>query len=104
MDKLIKIKTRIEGDMALVRALIDHPMHTGRQQDEDGNDIKAHYIEVVDCLLDDQVVFSANWTTSISRSPYLSFRCPAQAGQTLTLRWRDNHGEEGSLAHVLKSD
>ena len=96
MDRDIKIKTAREGDNILVRALIDHPMHTGRRQDAEGETIEPHFITVVECMIGDRVVFSANWTTSISRSPYLSFRVPAALGDQLTLRWEDNLGEEGS--------
>ena len=101
MANKIKIKTSLQGDTVVVRALIEHPMDTGRQRDLDGELLPTHYIQILNFSIDGEEVFSANWTTAIARNPYVSFQFTGQSGQELKVYWQDNLDETGSKIHII---
>lgn len=95
MGKPIKIKAKIKGDVAEVKALMPHPMESGVRVDADtGEVVPKLYIEEVVCKHNGNVVNTAFWGTGVSKNPYMAFKFKgAKPGDTLEISWRDNTGD-----------
>lgn len=90
--------TRAGADLE-VRALIEHPMETGRRKDETGAVVPARYIETVSCTLDGEAVLTADWGPGVARNPSLSFTIRNIPGPSvLRIGWRDNQGDRDDVA------
>ncbi len=94
----IKIRAKVDGDVATVKALVSHPMDTGLVKNKKtGKLIPAHFIQEVTCEHNGNNVMTALWGPAISKNPYLSFKFKgAKAGDTVKLSWVDNKGESDS--------
>jgi sulfur-oxidizing protein SoxZ len=89
----IRIRARLSGDVAEVRALISHPMETGLRVDAAGQVVPAHYVTEVIASVGARVVFTTQMSIAVSRDPLIAFRFRgASAGQTLRVAWTDNRG------------
>ena len=94
MANAVKVRTKLDGDVALIRLLISHPMETGLRKDPEGQLVPAHFIELLTITYKDRTVLSAQWGPAVSRNPYLAFRFKgAQKGEKLKISWVDNMGE-----------
>ena len=104
MGKPIKIRAKIKGDAAEIKALMPHDMESGlRMNPETNQPIPAHYITDVVAELNGEVVMTAYWGQAVSKNPYVSFSIKgAVAGDTVTLRWNDNEGDSSEKEVVLK--
>jgi sulfur-oxidizing protein SoxZ len=80
------------GDVIDVRALVEHPMHTGLFRDPDGNPIPAHFIDAVSVVYGGQEVAHFVWTSGISRDPFVEFSLRADREGPLAITWKDNKG------------
>ncbi len=98
MAEPIKIRASLQGDVADVKALMNHVMETGQRKDaKTGQLIPAHFIQTVTATLNGKVVLDAQWGAAISRNPFLGFRVKgAKAGDKVTISWVDNKGEKSS--------
>ena len=96
-ESSIKLRAKQKGDVTEIKAIIIHPMHTGRAKDDVGNIIPAHFIQLVDLMLNDQSTFQMQWGTGIAKNPYLTcFVNSAKVGDKVRLTWHDNLGKTGS--------
>ena len=94
MANPMKVRTKLEGEVALIRILMSHPMETGLRKDADGNLIPAHFIQLVTITHKDKEVLSAQWGPAVSRNPYLAFRIKGAAkGDPIKITWVDNKGD-----------
>ena len=95
MGKPIKIRAKIKGDIAEVKALMPHPMESGVRVNADtGETVPKHYIQQVISKHNGNVVNTAYWGTAVSKNPYLSFKFKgAKAGDMLEISWLDNTGD-----------
>ena len=95
----IKIRTKLKNDVAIVKALINHPMETGmRKNKKTGKMFPAHFINQVNVEHNGKNVLDAQWGTAISKNPYLSFKFRnAKKGDEVKLFWTDNLGKSDSL-------
>lgn len=94
MANAIKVRTKLDGDVALIRILISHPMETGLRKDPEGQLVPAHFIELLTITYKDRTVLSAQWGPAVSRNPYLAFRFKgAERGEKIKISWVDNMGE-----------
>ncbi len=100
----MKIKAKMKGDVAIVKVLIKHPMHTGLVKDKKtGKKIPAKFIKEVHAKVGDKNVFTANLNISVSKDPFLSFSFKgASSGDKVVMSWNDNTGETGSGEAVIK--
>jgi len=81
------------GGRTSLRALIRHPMETGRRIGADGRVVPAHYIEHLEVRRNGAVLVDCVWSTGVSRNPYLSLSLAnTRRGDEITLAWRDNRG------------
>jgi len=95
MGDPIKIKAKIKGDVAEVKALMPHPMESGvRIDSETGKAVPKHYIKEVVCKHNGTVVNTAFWGTAVSKNPYMAFKFKgAKAGDKVEISWTDNTGD-----------
>ncbi|MGB5621586.1 MAG: thiosulfate oxidation carrier complex protein SoxZ [Gammaproteobacteria bacterium] len=94
----IRMKAKLNGDMAEVKTLMKHEMETGTRKDsKTGETVPAHYITEVKAELNGKVVMTANFGPAVSKNPYFAFNVSgAKAGDTLKMNWVDNKGETAS--------
>ena len=103
-SKSIKLKAKAENGETTVKALIKHPMETGRRKDkESGELVPAHYIEEVVCSYQGEPLLTTEWGPTISKNPFLSFTFTGgAAGETIELSWVDNNGASESASATIK--
>jgi sulfur-oxidizing protein SoxZ len=99
----LKIRTKQQNDLTLVRVLMDHPMETGRRQDEaTGEIVPAHYITDVKIEHNGQLLARGELSTAVSRNPYLSVRFRGgKAGDRVRVSWIDNLGRQDSMEAII---
>jgi sulfur-oxidizing protein SoxZ len=99
----MKLRAKLVSDVTEIKAIITHPMHTGRGKDDFGNIIPAHFIQTATVSLNEKTVLEMQLGTGISKNPYLTFRLKgAKVGDKLTVTWADNLGKSdaGEIAVV----
>ena len=81
-----------KGSLVYVRTLISHPMDTGFFRTHDGLPIPTHFIQEVSVSYGGEEVARFNWTSGISRDPFLAFPLEATREAPLVITWKDNLG------------
>jgi sulfur-oxidizing protein SoxZ len=103
MASKIKVKVKLEGDVAEVKSLMLHPMETGARKDPDtGQAIPAHHITDLTFRNNGEPVMVVRCSTAVSKDPYFSFSFTgAKAGDTLSVHWVDNQGQSDSVETLI---
>ncbi|MFT7229032.1 MAG: sulfur-oxidizing protein SoxY [Methylophilaceae bacterium] len=92
----IRVKQLKNKNLVQVKAIITHPMHTGRVKDETGQLIPAHFIQHIMITHLNQPVVTMQLGTGISKNPYLTFHlAEAKLGDAIVVAWQDNLGNSG---------
>jgi sulfur-oxidizing protein SoxZ len=93
-QKAMKIRAWMDGDRAMVKAIIFHPMETGLRKDKStGKKIPAHFVKEITCKHGSKTVMTCLWSTAVSKNPFLSFRFKgAKSGDKVSIHWVDNKG------------
>ncbi len=104
MAKPIKIRAKLKGDIAEVKALMPHVMESGLRRDPETDQlVPAHYITDVVAEHNGEIVMTAYWGPAVSKNPYVSFSFSgAAAGDTVKIQWKDNQGDSISTEAVLQ--
>jgi sulfur-oxidizing protein SoxZ len=104
MPEAIRMRTALEGEVAIVKILMPHPMETGLRKDAvTGELVPIHYISHVVVSHNGRPVLDAQTSRSVSRNPFLELRITgAHAGDRVAVLWEDNRGESNSLEVVIK--
>jgi sulfur-oxidizing protein SoxZ len=68
----VKIRAALKDGKCEVKALLTHPMETGRRKDPAGNLIPAHHIQTVELLHNGNLMVEADWGGAISTNPFFS--------------------------------
>lgn len=98
MAEPIKIRAKMEGDVADVKVLMSHPMETGQRRNEKGELVPLHFIQSVTATHNGKNVLDAQWSQGVARNPFLGFRIKgARQGDRITVGWIDNTGDKGSI-------
>ncbi|WP_420813100.1 thiosulfate oxidation carrier complex protein SoxZ [Parasulfuritortus cantonensis] len=94
----MKIRASMAGDVAEIKALMNHVMETGLRKDaKTGEIVPAHHITNVTATVGGKVVLDAQWGGGISKNPYLAFKVKgAKAGDKVVIETLDNKGEKDS--------
>ncbi|MDP3481760.1 MAG: thiosulfate oxidation carrier complex protein SoxZ [Sulfuricella sp.] len=94
MAEGMKIRATLQGDVADVKALINHIMETGLRKDaKTGQLIPAYFINHVVATLNDKTVLEAQWGAAIAKNPFLGFKIKgAKAGDKIMINAVDNKG------------
>lgn len=91
----MRIRAQAAGSNATVRVLMAHEMETGQRKDSAGKLIPAWHITNVTASLNGKPVLVAEWGPAVSKNPFLQFTIKgAKAGDTVTVAWKDNKGDE----------
>ena len=95
MAVAIKIRAKLNGDVAEVKARMTHVMETGLRKDPaSGQVIPAQFIKQLVATLNGKIVVDAEWGPSVSKDPVIGFRVKgAKAGDKLAIKATDNKGE-----------
>ena len=95
MAEPMKIRATLQGDVADVRILIQHPMETGQRKDSKGELVPLHFIQSVVVTHNGKSVLDAQWSQAISRNPFLGLRVKgAKTGDKISVTWTDNTGDK----------
>jgi sulfur-oxidizing protein SoxZ len=96
MAEGMKIRATMQGDVADVKALMNHIMETGLRKDsKTGQLIPAHFINQVTATLNGKTVLDAQWGAAVAKNPFLGFRVKgAKVGDKIVINAVDNHGEK----------
>lgn len=98
----IKVRAKEAGGVVTVKALMSHPMETGvRKNKKTGEKIPAHFINEVVGKNNGKVMMTANWSGSIAKNPYLSYKYKGSKGDELELTWTDNTGKSDSTKSTV---
>ena len=98
-----RLKAKMKGDKVNVKAIVSHPMETGRRKDKKtGDKIPAHYISEVTVTANDKTLLTTDWSGSVSKNPYLSFNYAGKSGDKIKLSWKDNQGNTGEAEKTVK--
>jgi len=99
----MKIRARLQGDVADVKVLMFHPMETGLRKDPVSGDlIPAHFIQRVVATLNGKNVMEAQWSMAVSKNPFVNFRIRgAKLGDKVSAAWEDNTGAKASIEVTL---
>jgi sulfur-oxidizing protein SoxZ len=102
-SKSIKMKAKAENGETTVKALIKHPMETGRRKEKGSEKlIPAHYIKEVTCSYQGEPLLTTEWGPTISKNPFLSFKFTGgAAGEKVELSWTDNKGTSESSSATI---
>lgn len=92
----MKIRASMQGDVADVKVLMNHPMETGLRKDaKTGDLVPAHHITTVKATLNGAVVLDGGMSGGVSKNPYLGFKIKgAKAGDKIQVSWEDNKGDK----------
>jgi sulfur-oxidizing protein SoxZ len=85
VQQSIRVKAKRKNDLIEVKSMIQHRMTS------------THFITEVRCEQNDNLVFVANWSNTVSQNPYLSFRIKeGRGGDRIKISWQDNQGDSDS--------
>ena len=98
---MAKIKPRVKvpkkaaaGEIVEIKALISHPMHTGRAKDKKGKVIPRKIINKFSVSFDGQDVFAANFEPAVSANPFIAFPFKATKSGEFKFTWIEDGGAE----------
>lgn len=95
MAEPIKIRAQLQGDVADIRVLMQHPMETGQRKDDKGQTLPAHFIQTFTISLNGKAIIDGQLNTSISQNPLFTFKARGiKAGDKLSVAWTDNTGDK----------
>jgi len=94
MGAPIKIRAQIQGEIADIRILLQHPMETGQRKDDGGLVIPMNFIQTFTVSLNGKLLIDGQLNTSISKNPLFTFKARGiKAGDKLAVAWTDNLGD-----------
>lgn len=87
----MRIDARYHNGHTRLRALIDHPMETGRREDAQGTVIPPLFVHSLVIRYQQEVVVDARLSAAIARNPYFSFEFQGgNVGEVVTVEWIDS--------------
>jgi len=106
---MAKIKPRVKvpksadaGEIIEIKALISHPMHTGRAKDKEGNVIPRKIINTFSVSFNGAPVFSVALEPAVSANPFISFPFKATESGTFEFKWVEDGGSEFTDSKDMK--
>ena len=96
-ESSMKLRAKQKDNFTEIKAIIIHPMHTGRGKDDFDKIIPAHFIQLIDLTLNGKPALQIQCGTGIAKNPYLTcYVDNAKAGDKISLTWHDNLGKTGT--------
>ena len=101
---MAKVKPRVKvpkkaaaGEVVEIKALISHPMHTGRAKDKKGNPIPRKIINRFTVAYNGEEFFDMELEPAISANPFIVFPFRVEEAGTMKFLWQEDGGEQYSL-------
>lgn len=97
-ESSMKLRAKLKDDennkkLTEIKAIIIHPMHTGRGKDDFDKIIAAHFIQLIDLTINGKPALQIQCGTGIAKNPYLTcYIDNAKIGDKINLTWHDNLG------------
>jgi sulfur-oxidizing protein SoxZ len=89
----IILPTKITRNAVInIRALLLHPMLTGMSRDQAGIPVPAFFVNDVVVTYGGEQVAHFEWSSGISRDPFVGFSLRAAKEAPVTVTWKDNKG------------
>ena len=89
----IKIPTSVKkGEVFQVKTLVKHPMESGNRKDESGKPIPRKILNRFACKVNGKEVFGAEFNTSVSADPFLTFHLRLEETSKIEFAWTDDDG------------
>ena len=101
MKNKIRIKAVEKSGIVTVKALIKHPMETGRRRDKGGNLIPAYHITELGVWVNGTEKMKGEWGTGISKNPYMSFKYKGKKGDQIKIELLDNQNQSLSVETIV---
>ena len=98
----IRIKAVEKAGTVTVKALIKHPMETGRRKDQSGNLVPSHHITEIKVMVNGREVMEGQWGTGIAKNPYMSLQYYGKKGDIVNLKLLDNKNNNFFVETVVK--
>lgn len=94
MTEGMKVRAKLQGDMAEIKVLMKHPMESGTRKDaKTGNLIPPHFINQVNIAINGKAVMQGEWSGGVSKDPFLGFRLKGvKTGDRVSVSAMDNLG------------
>ncbi len=90
----IKIRVQLQGDIADIRVLLQHPMETGQRRDEGGAIMPPNFIQTFTVSHNGKPLIDGQLNTSVSKNPLFAFKARGiKPGDKLGVSWSDNLGD-----------
>jgi len=104
MTKATKIRAKIKKEFIDFRMLMHHEMETGLRKDENtGEVIPAWFIKEFSINLNEEKIISGKLGPTISKNPYLRCKIKGAVGDTISVSWIDNKGQERVDEAIVKA-
>ena len=96
MAEAMKMRATMEGDVADVKVLIQHPMDTGLLKDKKTDKlIPAFFINQVEATLNGKTVMEAQWGVAVAQNPFIGLKIKgAKPGDKIAIHAVDNLGNK----------
>jgi len=95
MGSPIKIRAQLQGEIADIRILMQHPMETGQRKDEQGQVVPMLFIQTFSVNLNGKPLIDGQLNTSISKNPLFAFRAKGiKAGDKIAVSWTDSSSDK----------
>ena len=89
----IILPTKISRNAVInIRALLSHPMLTGMSRDQAGIPIPAYFVNDVVITYGGERIAHFEWSSGISRDPFVGFSLRATKEAPVAVTWKDNKG------------
>lgn len=103
MSIKIRMRGKVQGDVAEVKALIKHKMESGaRMNKKTGKPFPAEFINMVEVSVNGTKAVDAQWSGAVSANPYMGVMVKAAKGDEVTLSLTDNTGASGTKSIKLR--
>ena len=95
MPDPIKIRAQVQGEIAEIRMLLQHPMETGLRKDEKGQIVPAHFIHTFTVVVNGRLLVEGQLNAAVAKNPLFAFRARGlKPGDRIAVRWLDSQGEQ----------
>jgi len=88
----ISNRTPQQGSVVTVKAMVMHPMETGRRKNAHSEIIPQNIVETFECSLAGELLMTWHLHPAIAQNPYLEFKFRAQKSGELKMRWVADDG------------
>ena len=105
MSEPIKIRATLQGDIADIRILLQHPMETGQRKDiTTGKLVPLEFIQTFLVSANGKTLIEGQLNTAVSKNPVFAFKARGlKAGDKLVVSWVDTKGDKRTDEAVVSA-